>query len=53
MIALLMATKANNDTGCPKKIWFKPIFEFLTLGGVLLGVKNDFKNFGGKKYEVV
>ena len=53
MIALLMATKVNNDTGCPKKIWFKPIFEFLTLGGVFLGVKNNFKNFGGKKYEVV
>ena len=24
-------------------------FEFLTLGGVFLGVKNDSKNFGNKK----
>ena len=36
-------------TGCPKKIRFKPIFEFLTLGGVFLGVKNNSKNFGNKK----
>ena len=35
--------------GVPKKIWFKPIFEFLTLGGVFLGVKNNSKNFGNKK----
>ena len=37
------------STGCPKKIRFKPIFEFLTLGGVFLGVKNNSKNFGNKK----
>ena len=35
--------------GVPKKIRFKPIFEFLTLGGVFLGVKNNSKNFGNKK----
>ena len=35
--------------GVPKKIWFKPIFEFLTLEGVFLGVKNNSKNFGNKK----
>ena len=35
--------------GVPKKIWFKPIFEFLTLRGVFLGVKNNSKNFGNKK----
>ena len=31
-----------------KKMWFKPIFEFLTLEGVFLGVENN-KNFGNKK----
>ena len=36
-------------TGCPKKMWFKLIFEFLTLGRVFLGVKNNSKNFGNKK----
>ena len=35
--------------GVPIKMWFKPIFEFLTLGGVFLGVKNNSKNFGNKK----
>ena len=49
MIALLMATKANNDTGCPKKIWFKPIFEFFTMRRVFSGVKNNSKNFGNKE----
>jgi len=29
-------------------MWFKPIFEFLTLGGVFLGVKNNSKNFKKK-----
>ena len=33
----------------PKKIWFKLIFEFLTMGRVFLGVKNNSKNFGNKK----
>ena len=32
-----------------KKMWFKPIYEFLTLEGVFLGVKNNSKNFGNKK----
>ena len=36
-------------TGCPKKIRFKPIFDFLNLGGVFLGVKNNSRNFGNKK----
>ena len=35
--------------GVPKKLWFKLIFEFLTLGGVFLGTKNNSKNFGNKK----
>ena len=30
-------------------MWFKLIFEFLTMGRVLLGVKNNSKNFGNKK----
>ena len=32
-----------------KKMPFKPIFEFQTLGGVFLGVKNVSKNFGNQK----
>ena len=32
-----------------KEIIFKLIFEFLSLGGVFLGVKNYSKNFGNKK----
>ena len=35
--------------GVPKKIIFKLIFEFLSLGGVFLGVKNNSKNFGSQK----
>ena len=27
--------------GVPKKMWIKPIIEFLTLEGVFLGVKNN------------
>ena len=34
-----------------KKIWYKPILEFLTSGGVFLGVKKNSKNFGNKKIE--
>ena len=30
-------------------MWFELIFEFLTLGSVFLGVKNNSKNFGTKK----
>ena len=38
-------------TGCPKKkIGILSSFEFLYLGGVFLGVKNNSKNFGNKKY---
>ena len=36
-------------TGCPKKVTFKLIFEFLSWGGVFLGVKKNSKNFGNKK----
>ena len=39
----------NSLQGVPKKIWFKLIFEFLTMGRVFLGVKNNSKNFGNKK----
>ena len=35
--------------GVPKKVIFKLIFAFLSLGGVFLGVKNNSKNFGNKK----
>ena len=35
--------------GVPKKMWFKPIFEFMTFEGVFSGVKNNSKNFGNKK----
>ena len=34
-----------NLHGVPKKIIFKPIFEFLSMGGVFLGVKNNTKTF--------
>ena len=39
----------HRSTGCPKKITFKLIFEFLILGEVFLGVENNSKNFGNKK----
>ena len=32
--------------GVPKKMVFREGFQFLTLGGVFLGVKNNSKNFG-------
>ena len=35
--------------GVPKKVSVRPIFEFQTLGGVFLGVKNNSKNFENKK----
>ena len=35
--------------GVPKKMSLLSGFEFLTLGGVFLGVKNNSKNFGNKK----
>ena len=34
--------------GVPKRMWFKPIFEFLTLD-LVLGEKSNSKNFGNKK----
>ena len=34
-----------NLQGVPKKMLLLSGFEFLTMGGVFLGVKNDFKNF--------
>ena len=36
------------DTGRPKKMLLLSSFDFLTLGGVLLGVKNNSRNFGNK-----
>ena len=41
--------EAEYIQGVPKKMWFKLIFEFLTMGRVFLGVKNNSKNFGNKK----
>ena len=38
-----------NLQGVPKKIGILSSFEFLGLGGVFLGVKNNSKNFGNKK----
>ena len=35
--------------GVPKKIGILSSFEFLYLGGVFLGVKNNSENFGNKK----
>ena len=35
--------------GVPKKIGILSSFEFLGLGGVFLGVKNNSKNFGNKE----
>ena len=41
---VLDVTKVN--TGCPpKKIIFKLFFEFLSLGGVFLGLKNNSKKY--------
>ena len=37
------------STGCPKKMLLLSSFEFMTLGGVFTGVKNNSKNFGNKK----
>ena len=39
----------DNLQGVPKKMLLLSSFEFLTLGGVFLGVKNNSKNFGNKK----
>ena len=44
-----LSVEVCGTTGCPKKMWFKLIFEFLIMGRVFLGVKNDSKNFGNKK----
>ena len=40
----------NELQGVPKKIGILSCFEFLYLGGVFLGVKNNSENFGNKKY---
>ena len=37
------------STGCPKKKLLLSSFEFLTLGVVFTGVKNNSKNFGNQK----
>ena len=39
----------QNIQGVPKKMVILSGFEFLTLGGVFLGVKNNSKNSGNKK----
>ena len=36
--------------GVPKKIGILSSFEFLYLGGVFLGVKNNSENFENKRY---
>ena len=42
------------STGCPKKMVIWKGFEFLTLGGVFLGVKIILRTLGTKKkYKVV
>ena len=38
-----------DSTGCPKKNWALSSFEFLGLGGVFSGVKNNSTNFVNKK----
>ena len=48
-VRLLARTQSSELQGVPKKIRFKPILEFLTLGRVFLGVKNNSKNFENKK----
>ena len=40
--------KTVTTTGCPKKMHLLSSFEFLTLGKVFLGVKNNSKKFGNK-----
>ena len=35
--------------GVPKKMLLLSSFEFLNLGGVFTGMKNNSKNFGNKK----
>ena len=40
---------SRNIQGVPKKITFKHIIQFLSLGGVFLGVKNNSDNFGNQK----
>ena len=47
---IMECTKRKNKLqGVPKKIGLLSSFEFLGLGGVFLGVKNNFKNSGMKK----
>ena len=46
--ALAFGYKLLNLQGVPKKMVIWKGFEFWTLGGVFLGVKNNSKNFGNK-----
>ena len=50
IILLVLHCHIHMDVqGVPKKIVILSGFEFLTLGGVFLGVKNNSKNSGTKK----
>ena len=49
IVCELKESENHHSKGCPKKITFKLIFEFLGLEGVFLGVKNNSKNVGNKK----
>ena len=41
--------KEDDLQGVPKRMLLLSGFEFLTLGGVFLGVENNSKNFGNQK----
>ena len=45
----LLITGLKYIQGVPKKIGILSSSDFLGLGGVFLGVKNNSKNFGNKK----
>ena len=47
--ATFLYHNGTGTTGCPKKIGLLSSFEFLSLGGVFLGVKSNSKNSGTKK----
>ena len=44
-----MSGQTGVSTRCPKNMLLLSGFEFLTFGGVFLGVKNNPKNFGNQK----
>ena len=46
---LMIALSSWGLQGVPKRMLLLSGFEFLTLGGVFLGVKNNSKNFGNQK----